>query len=87
MSFLSQASTEPSTGDGSRECSLQAASGEVGFNVRSSYFVVGFGFGGSLLQLVDASSLVWTYIGSQSHHRDGIFGPNSIMVVYMDPLG
>ena len=26
-------------------------------------------------------------LGSQNHSRDGLLGPNSIMVVYMDPLG
>ena len=26
-------------------------------------------------------------LGSQHHSRDGLLGPNSIMVVYMDPLG
>ena len=25
--------------------------------------------------------------GSQNHSRDGLLGPNSIIVVYMDPLG
>ena len=25
--------------------------------------------------------------GSQSHTQDGLLGPNSIMVVYMEPLG
>ena len=25
-------------------------------------------------------------LGSQNHSRDGLLGPNSIMVVYMDPL-
>ena len=26
-------------------------------------------------------------LGSQNHSRDGLLGPNSILVVYMDPLG
>ena len=26
-------------------------------------------------------------LGSQDHNRDGLLGHNSIMVVYMDPLG
>ena len=26
-------------------------------------------------------------LGPQNHSRDGLMGPNSIMVVYMDPLG
>ena len=26
-------------------------------------------------------------LGSQNHRRDGPLGPNSIVVVYMDPLG
>ena len=26
-------------------------------------------------------------LGHQNHNRDGLLGPNSIMVVYMDPLG
>ena len=26
-------------------------------------------------------------VGPQSHIRDGLLGPNSIMAVYMDPLG
>ena len=26
-------------------------------------------------------------LGSQNHSRDGLLGPTSIMVVYMDPLG
>ena len=26
-------------------------------------------------------------LGSQNHSRDGFLGPNSIIVVYMDPLG
>ena len=26
-------------------------------------------------------------LGPQSHNRDGLLGPNSIMVGYMDPLG
>ena len=26
-------------------------------------------------------------LGSQNHSRDGLLGPNSIVVVYMDPLG
>ena len=26
-------------------------------------------------------------LGPQNHNRDGLLGPNSIMVVYMDPLG
>ena len=26
-------------------------------------------------------------LGSQNHSRDGLLGPNSIIVVYMDPLG
>ena len=26
-------------------------------------------------------------LGAQNHHRDGLLGPNSIMLVYMDPLG
>ena len=26
-------------------------------------------------------------LGPQSHHKDGFLGPNSIIVVYMDPLG
>ena len=26
-------------------------------------------------------------LGSQNHSRDGLLGPNSIMVVNMDPLG
>ena len=26
-------------------------------------------------------------LGSQSHSGDGLLGPNSIIVVYMDPLG
>ena len=26
-------------------------------------------------------------LGSQNHSRDGLLGPNSIMVVYMDTLG
>ena len=25
-------------------------------------------------------------LGPQNHNRDGLLGPNSIMVVYMDPL-
>ena len=26
-------------------------------------------------------------LGPQNHSRDGLLGPNSITVVYMDPLG
>ena len=26
-------------------------------------------------------------LGSQNHNKDGLLGPNSIMVVYMEPLG
>ena len=26
-------------------------------------------------------------LGSRNHNRDGLLGPNSIMVVYMEPLG
>ena len=26
-------------------------------------------------------------LGSQNHNGDGLLGPNSIIVVYMDPLG
>ena len=26
-------------------------------------------------------------LGPQDHNRDGLLGPSSIMVVYMDPLG
>ena len=26
-------------------------------------------------------------LGPQNHHKDGLLGPNSIIVVYMDPLG
>ena len=26
-------------------------------------------------------------LGSQNHSRDGLLGPNSIIVAYMDPLG
>ena len=26
-------------------------------------------------------------LGHQNHHKDGLLGPNSIIVVYMDPLG
>ena len=26
-------------------------------------------------------------LGPQNHNKDGLLGPNSIMVVYMEPLG
>ena len=26
-------------------------------------------------------------LGPQNHNGDGLFGPNSIIVVYVDPLG
>ena len=26
-------------------------------------------------------------VGARNHTKDGLLGPNSIMVVYMDPLG
>ena len=26
-------------------------------------------------------------LGAQSHNMDGLLGPNSIMVLYMEPLG
>ena len=26
-------------------------------------------------------------LGPQNHNGDGLFGPNSMIVVYMDPLG
>ena len=45
---------------------------------------------GTSLRVLYARGSIYTTImelGPQNHNGDGLLGPNSIIVVYMDPLG
>ena len=57
----------------------------------TSYFRLSLktAFSGSRMRRNPRGSIYTTImeLGSKSHNKDGLLGPNSIMVVYMNPLG